>query len=221
MERPMNACSLLSIRSAAWTQAALLFCLGCLWQASLSADEPSDPVNLPDEIIIQRIEPDRRGGQAYRLTYRVMVPIDVFWRFKTDFDNEFLIQNPHIIEHRFVSWFGKTVVTEGRYTNQPDVTFRWQTTLHSDDHRLDFILLNPQECGQRFNYGHIRLEVEGPGTRVTQTGYFDFLGAGLWAIYPWSGGMRSLLRETVRWEQQIVQQLRERYEKEPETGAPP
>jgi hypothetical protein len=172
----MNACSLLSIRSAAWTRAALLFCLGCLWQVSLSAGEPSD--YLPDEIIIQRIEPDRRGGQAYRLTYHVMVPIDVFWRFKTDFDNEFLIQNPHIIEHRFVSWAGQTVVTEGRYTNQPDVTFRWQTTLHSDDHRLDFILLNPQECGQRFNYGHIRLEVEGPGTRVTQTGYFDFWAPG-------------------------------------------
>ena len=49
------------------------------------------------------------------------------------------------------------------------------------------------------------------GTRVTQVAYFDFLGASLWADYPWGGGMRDFLAYTARWEQEMVLRLKDRY----------
>lgn len=78
-------------------------------------------------------------------------------------------------------------------------------------HRLDFVLLNPERCRQKYHYGHILLEPVAEGTRVTQVAYFDFLGASLWANYPWSGGMKDFLSYNARWEQETILLLKERY----------
>ena len=97
--------------------------------------------------------PDPRGGRAYKLVYAVPVPIDIYWKFKTDFDNDFLVENKYIREHRFSFRIRDTVITENKYTNGPDVFFRWQTTVSAGTHRLDFVLTNPEECGQAFTTG--------------------------------------------------------------------
>jgi len=44
-----------------------------------------------DDISIYQIAPDKRGGKAYKLVYIVNAQMDVFWGFKTDFDNNFLL----------------------------------------------------------------------------------------------------------------------------------
>lgn len=174
--------------------------------------------NTPDEtparsetVTIERIPPERDSGQGYRLVYHVDVPIDTFWNFKIDFDNDFVLENKYIRDHRLVVQTGRTAVTENRYTFGPDVVFRWQTTLDHDRRRLEFVLLNPEECRQRYQYGSIQLESEDGGTRVTQRAYFDFQGAALWAFYPWQGGMKAFLTYTARWEQITALRLKERY----------
>lgn len=164
-----------------------------------------------DDIVIDPLAPDSRGGKAYQLAYLVRVPVDVYWNFKTDFDNDFLVNNKYIREHRFISRTGSTVVTENKYANGPDVFFRWQTTVFQEAHRLDFFLVNPQDCGQIFHYGHIQAEAVAAGTKVTQVAYFDFLGASLWAGYPWGGGMKDFLTYTARWERDMVLSLKDRY----------
>jgi hypothetical protein len=170
------------------------------------------PAHRPeDSVRIHRIEPDRRGGKAYRLEYVVHVPIDVYWNFKTDFDNDFLVENKYIREHNFISRSGDTVITENRYAYPPTEFFKWQTTVDHDAYHLAFVLLNPLQCGQRFHYGAIQLEPVDDGTRVTQTAYFDFFGASLWADYPWGGGMVDFLTYIANWEQDLVVRLKDRY----------
>jgi len=164
-----------------------------------------------DEVFIYQIAPDKRGGKAYKLVYFVKVPIDFCWKFKTDFDNDFLLKNKYIREHNFISQNGNTVITEEKYTNRPDVYFRWQTTVFPEAHRLDFALLNPEQSEQKYHYGHIQLESVAEGTRVTQVAYFDFWGASLWANYPWRGGMNDFLAYTANWEKQTILQLKEQY----------
>ena len=78
-------------------------------------------------------------------------------------------------------------------------------------YRLDFVLLNPEQCGQKFHYGRIQLEAVKDATRVTQVAYFDFWGVSFWTYYPWKGGMRDFLEYTARWEQAMIQQLKPRY----------
>ncbi len=165
-----------------------------------------------DDITIYKIAPDKRGGRAYKLIYFVQAPIDSYWKFKTDFDNDFLVKNKYIQEHKFIMRTGNTVITENKYAYKPDVYFRWQTTVLPETHRLEFDLLNPEECGQKYHYGHIQLASVEAGTLVTQTAYFDFLGAAFWAIYPWRGGMKDFLSYTALWEQETMLQLIERYE---------
>ena len=162
----------------------------------------------PDrDIRISRPAPGRQGGQAYQLVYRVAAAPELYWRFKTDFDNDFLVSNKYIREHRFIARQGNQVITENKYAFSPDVYFRWQTTLYADQLRLEFKLLNPEQCHQRFHHGHIQLEADaGGGTRVTQVAYFDFIGARLWAAYPWRGGMKDFLTYTACWEQDAFQQ---------------
>lgn len=43
-----------------------------------------------DQPAVYHLAPDSRGGQAYKLVYLVRVPLRVYWKFKTDFDNDFL-----------------------------------------------------------------------------------------------------------------------------------
>jgi hypothetical protein len=194
------------VRWLIWTTTAC--CLSAAGHSAALSDGPSRP---GDEIAVYHLTPDERGGKAYKLVYLVRVPLDVYWNFKTDFDNDFLLDNKYIREHRFVSRAGGTVITEDKYTNTPDVFFKWQTTVDPEARRLDFVLMNPQHCSQLFHYGSITMEATAEGTLVTQVAYFDFLGASLWAGYPWGGGMTDFLTYTARWEQGIVLRLKNRY----------
>ncbi len=164
-----------------------------------------------DQIVVERLPSGPAGGQAYRLTYIAPVPIDVYWRFKTDFDNDFLKENKFILSHRFISRENNTVITENEYSNKPKVAFRWKTTFSYQDLRLDFVLLNPEDSGHDFHYGHIYLNPKGDSTQVVQEAYFNFFGASLWAIYPWSGGMAEFLKYTARWEHDMVLKLYDKY----------
>jgi hypothetical protein len=149
-----------------------------------------------EQILIERIHSDPRGGQAYRLTYTAPVSIDVYWRFKTDFDNDFLKDNKFILSHRFIS---------------RKVVFRWQTTFSYENLRLDFVLLNPEETGHDFHYGHILLNPQEDSTQIVQEAYFNFFGASFWAIYPWSGGMTEFLKYNAQWEYDMVLKLYDQY----------
>ena len=164
-----------------------------------------------DDISIYQIAPDKRGGKAYKLVYLVSVQMDVFWRFKTNFDNNFLLENKYIQEHHFITRKGNKVITDDKYTNGPNVYFRWQTTIYPQTKRLDFVLLNPKQCRQKFHYGYIQLKSVPKGTQVTQVAYFDFLGSSLWANYPWGGGMKDFLSYTAHWEQETIMNLKDRY----------
>ena len=185
-----------------------LFCLPPITCSTAANNKPDESEN---EISIDHLEPDSRGGKAYKLVYLVKVPIDVYWKFKTDFDNRFLGKNKFFREHHFISRSDNTVITENKYTNAPDVFFRWRTSVFPEAHRLDFVLLNPDECEQKFHYGSIQLEAVKAGTRVTQTAYFDFWGVALWAYNPFGGGMMDFLLYNARWEQETVLLLKHRY----------
>jgi len=175
------------------------------------AEEPTYEEMLTGEAFIFNLEPDKRGGKAYKLVYLVDVPISVLWRFKTDFDTDFLLTHKFITKHRFVGREQNGFITETEYTNTPGALFRWRTILFPSIHRMDFFLENPQECGQEFHYGHIQLTAQGQQTKVTQVAYFDFLGVTLWVHYPWKGGMTEFLEYTARWEQETVIRLQGSY----------
>lgn len=183
--------------------------------------EPDGEELLRRQAVLFRIHPEERGGEAFKLIYLVPVPMDVFWRFKTDFQGDFLLGNKYILEHRLVEAFDNVAVTENIYTHLPGRVFRWRTTAHREENRLDFRLENPRECGQRFHYGTIRMEPFGSGTKITHIAYFDFFGARLWAILPLQGGMSSFLHYTARWEKETVAGLRDRYAADAEPADPP
>jgi len=184
----------------------------CFLFLSNDSSEGSSPNHLSEnKVSVFQIEPDQRGGKAYKLRYLVQVPIDVYWKFKTDFDNDFLVRNKYIREHHFISRSGDKAITEDKYANAQDVFFRWETTMFQDIYKLEFVLLNPAQCGQNFHYGFIQMESVAEGTRVTQVAYFDFWGASLWADYPWGGGMEDFLTYTAQWEQKLVLNIKSRY----------
>ena len=186
--------------------------LFCLLPVSYSAAMQNEQnPSGDDDISIYQIAPDKRGGKAYKLVYLVSVQKDVFWRFKTDFDNNFLLENKYIQEHHFITRNGNQVITEDKYTNAANVYFRWQTTISPRAKRLDFILLNPKQCRQKFHYGYIQLKSVPGGTQVTQVAYFNFLGSSLWANYPWGGGMKDFLSYTAHWEQDTIMRLKDQY----------
>ena len=169
------------------------------------ADEKIDVPNIDRNAArIDKLPPDTRGGQAYRLVYRVDVPIDVLWRFKTDFSNPVFLTNKFISTHRLIRRTATMAVTAIEYAQRPKIEFQWQTHLLPLKYRLEFQLLNPEQCQQRFHYGYIQLQDRGNQTLVTHVAYFDFWGAFLWANYPWRGGMASFLRYMARWEQETV-----------------
>lgn len=182
-----------------------------LWSGISLAEKRPVKNSRADTILIERLSSGSGGGQAYRLTYTAPAPIDVYWRFKTDFDNDFLKENKFILSHRFISRDNDTVITENEYTSKPNVIFRWKTTISPLSFRLDFVLLNPESTGHDFHYGHIILYPQGDTTKVVQEAHFNFFGASLWAIYPWSGGMTEFLKYTARWEQDMVLKISGQY----------
>jgi hypothetical protein len=191
----------------------LLFCFLPNYAAAQAS-----PANEPDlnqlnqgKVFIYKLDPADVAGKGYKLVYMVAAPLGAYWNFKTDFENDFLETNKLIQEHRIVALEKNVVITENMYVTRPGVRFRWRTHSFPDIHRLDFELLNPKECGQKFHYGHIQLEPVGEHTKVTQVAYFDFFGATLWMSYPWYGGMKHYLNYTARWEQETVVRLIERY----------
>jgi hypothetical protein len=186
-----------------------LFCFLPISHSAAMQNEQNSPGS--GHISIYQIAPDKRGGKAYKLVYLVNVQMDVFWRFKTDFNNNFLLENKYIQEHHFIKRNGNKVITEDKYTNGPNEYFRWQTTIFPRSKRLSFVLLNPKQCKQKFHYGYIQLTPVPEGTQVTQVAYFDFLGSSLWANYPWGGGMKDFLSYTARWEQKTIMDLKDRY----------
>jgi hypothetical protein len=147
---------------------------------------------------------DLNGGYGYRLEYLVPADINAFWRFKTDFNGDFLLSNELITAHRVVSATGNTVITENRYSTAPGLKFLWQTTVIPENYRLEFELINPGDCRQDFHFGSIQLSPAGDYTKVTQIAAFKFRGAALWVKYPWYGGMRYTLNKVVRWEQKTA-----------------
>lgn len=168
------------------------------------AQAACDPETADGLAVIERVQSSSGEGQGYRMAYCVDVPLEAYWHFKTDFHNEFLVENPHIVSHRFLHQQGNAVVTENRYAGHTQHLFRWQTHVHPEDHRLEFHLLNPVQAGQDFHYGTIRLEARGQHTMVYQEAFFQFRGAALWARYPWHGGMRSFLQANIQWERQAA-----------------
>ena len=148
--------------------------------------------------------PVENGGYGYRLQYYVPAQINTFWQFKTDFDNDIMLTSDELIEHRLVESSKNSVITENRYATAPDLKFLWQTTVYPRQYRLEFRLLNVDDCRHDFHYGIIELSPAGNYTKVTQTAFFDFFGASLWVKYPWNGGMKSILTKVARWEQKIA-----------------
>jgi hypothetical protein len=179
--------------------------------AQISSPEPTEQQLLSGKPIIYKLKPERKDGRGYKLVYLVDAPLDVYWKFKIDFDNDFLLSNKFIKSHRLVSRRGNIVITENEYSNNPNAIFRWQTTVLPDRHLLKFILLNPEECGQKYHYGRIQVEAWGQKTKVTQIAYFNFFGVSLWVGYPFYGGMSYFLNNNAVWEQQIVLKLKEKY----------
>jgi hypothetical protein len=177
----------------------------------LLAEQYPGRKSYSDQILIERVHSGQGGGQTYRLTYTVPVHIDVYWRFKTDFDNDFLEENKFILSHRLIGRENNSVITENKYTSKPNVVFRWKTTFSHENFRLDFVLLNPESTGHDFHYGHILLTPRGDATQVVQEVHFNFFGASFWAIYPWSGGMTEFLTYTAKWEQDMVLKLYHQY----------
>ena len=205
--------SALAVFAVPCAGASLLLCL--LSDQVLAQNTPD---NAPDinqlmqgKAYVYKIKPEGSAGKGYKLIYMVAAHIGAYWRFKTDFKNDFLLTNKLITEHRLVALKNNVAITENVYATKPGVKFRWRTKAFPDRHRLHFELQNPKECGQKFHYGHIQLEAAGEHTKVTQVAYFDFFGATLWMNYPWYGGMHHYLLYTARWEQETMTRLIDRY----------
>lgn|GEM_PF-501553 len=174
-------------------------------------DEPDINQLMQGKAYVYKLDPEGSAGKGYKLVYMVAAPLGTYWKFKTDFKNDFLLTNKLITEHRLVEHKNNVAITESVYATKPGVEFRWRTIGFPDRHRLNFELQNPKECGQKYHYGHIQLQAAGEHTKVTQTAYFEFFGATLWMNYPWYGGMRHYLEYTARWEQETITRLIERY----------
>ena len=182
--------------------------------SELNASEPSfDQINDKGPIIT-KLEPERESGRGFKLEYTVSGPPEVLWGFKTNFDSDLLHKNKFINSHKLVSHEKNLVVTENVYSYKPRSVFKWQTIVLPEQKILKYELLNPEECGQKYHYGTIRLEAEGSSTRVTHVAYFDFFGVSLWVNYPFKGGMSEFLKYTARWEQEFVSEYGTQYQNE-------
>jgi hypothetical protein len=165
----------------------------------------------PSKIVLKKLTSNLAGGYGYRLQYMVPVPIKTFWQFKTDFAGELLLTNDELVGHRLVKSDGNSVFTENRYASAPELKFLWKTTVHPQQYRLEFKLLNAADCRHDFHYGSIQLSRAGKYTWVTQIAYFNFTGASLWVNYPWYGGMKSTLTRVAEWEQNTALKYAKKY----------
>ncbi len=178
--------------------------------AGISYAETSQPWP-PSKIVLKKLTSNLAGGYGYSLQYLVPVPIKTFWQFKTDFTGALLLTNAELVAHRLVNTVGNSVITENRYASAPELKFLWKTTVHPQQYRLEFELLNAADCRHDFHYGSIQLSKAGKYTRVTQIAYFNFTGASLWVNYPWYGGMKSTLTRVAEWEQHTALKYAQKY----------
>ena len=98
---------LMSSRQIILLSLVLLWCTGF---TTLSVQPPAIEPN-PEKLssgkpFIHRIEPESRGGEAYKMVYSVPVPIEIFWRFKTDFHGDFIETNKYVREQGAISLGG-------------------------------------------------------------------------------------------------------------------
>ena len=188
----------------------LLVCICALTVTSVSAGGLSALFTVSD-VNISALSPVHGKGYGYRIAYRVPADIDTFWRFKTDFDNDFLVHNRAITSHRLLRRHGNIAVTETSYSAAPGKRFIWETTTDAENHRMQFRLIDPGSSGQRHHWGFIQLIKDGHQTIVVQQAYFDFSGAGFWVVYPWQGGMRDVLKTNAAWEQEAIMRMQAAY----------
>lgn len=181
------------------------FLLAALILLVLAIPGQAEPIDMnANQITLERLKPDANKGYGYRLIYYLPGPLDAVWKFKTEFDSELMLTNEELIGHRILDSTENHVVSENRYAAAPGLRFKWRTTMLPDQHRLEFKLLNPEDCRHDFHYGWIQLMPAGGYTKVTQTAYFDFRGASIWVKYPWYGGMRSTMTKLAQWEQKAA-----------------
>ena len=179
---------------------------------STISDSPEEQFTVIDPII-SKPKPERPHGRGFKLEYVVSAPLDEFWSFKTNFDNDLLRKNKFINSHKLVSREENLVITETEYSYKPKSIFKWQTTVLPQQNLLEYELLNPEECDQKYHYGSIQLEAEGNSTRVTHIAYFDFFGVTFWVNYPFKGGMSDFLKYTALWEQEFVSDFKNQHQK--------
>ena len=176
-----------------------------------SVPAPSKEQFLNSAPVITKLKPEKARGRGFKLVYSVEASLDVFWRYKTDFDTQLILSNKFISSHRLVSREDDVVITETVYSDKPNDVFKWQTTVFPDRNLLKYVLLNPEECGQKYHYGYVQMEALDIGTRVTQVAYFNFFGASLWVNYPFKGGMSQFLKYTAQWEQKFISEFGQQY----------
>jgi hypothetical protein len=58
--------------------------------------------------------------------------------------------------HTFWHYFA---TTENRYASAPGLRFIWQTEIIPEQHRLEFKLLNAEDCRHDFHFGTIQLKL--------------------------------------------------------------
>ena len=191
--------------------AYILVVLVLLTMPAKSVQAGSEKILFDERINLRRVVPEKEDGFGYVLQYYVSAPIEAFWRFKTDFNSEILLTSDELVGHRLVEWDGNNVTTENRYATAPGLRFLWQTTVIPNQHRLEFKLLNPEDCRHSYHFGSIQLSPAGNYTKVTQTAIFDFRGASLWVKYPWYGGMKHTLTKVAKWEQKMAEKYKRRY----------
>ncbi len=193
--------------------AAVCVALGAQAPVVLAGSQGLD--TLPaGEPVITILKPERADGRGYRLEYTLDAPLDIAWKFKTDFDSKIVLSNKMVLSHRLISHTADEVVTESVQSNKPKAVFRWKSMLYPEQHRLEFVLLDPDEAGMDYLYGSIRLQAMGSATLVTQVAYMDFFGVTLWVHYPLRGGMSQTLSDNVHWEQQAVMEYWQSLESE-------
>ncbi len=175
------------------------------------AHSEADHLKYSRDVTLSRITSELSAGYGYKLEYYVSAPIEAFWRFKTDFNSDILLTSKELIEHRVVRTSGNAVITENRYASAPGLRFLWKTSVIADQYRLEFELLNTEDCRHDFHYGSIQLTPAGGKTKVTQIAYFDFTGASFWVKYPWYGGMKYTLTKVAKWEQAMASRYKSRY----------
>jgi len=75
-------------------------------------DEPDINQLIQGKAYVYKLDPEGSAGKGYKLVYMVAAPLGAYWKFKTDFENDFLLTNKLIKEHRLVEHKNNVVITE-------------------------------------------------------------------------------------------------------------